>query len=286
MSARRRRVVLYLSRRAGENAISDTESLVGLPVEVPSAVGVETTLFGETDVTGHVAKQGRPRLHSRLSSDQHRIRVRTLLSQEEPANWVFCGDSMQAMSDRTRDWPSFVAHFSHFVRWQIRRFPDMVIDACLPEDSISSLKQQLERRVLRFKPHAVFLMCGIHEARAGLGGLQAFETALQGLLWDLLEHDITPVVHTPPCIGVASDALADCLVFVEAIRAITAELDVPLIDHWDCWETAALDVGGIESWCEAETSLPGKQGHQKIAELTLQTLGLMTETRVEPATSM
>ncbi|MGD9714446.1 MAG: hypothetical protein AB7V46_20655, partial [Thermomicrobiales bacterium] len=75
---------------------------------------------------------------------------------------------------------------------------------------------------------------------------------------------------------------ADCLVYVEAIRAITAEQDIPLVDHWDFWESKAVNVGGIETWFEPETSLPGKIGHEKIAELTLQTLGLSSQPDAQP----
>lgn len=267
-SNRRRRVVLYLSTRSAEPALVSTAApSIGFPI-----TSAEPKLL-----SGRQSKSTNPRIHPRLSSHQHQLRIRTLLGQSNPANWVFCGDSLQAMSDRTRDWPSFVGHFSHFVRWQIRRFPDMVIDACLPDDAVSDLHEQLEQRVLRFKPNAVFVMCGIHEARAGLGGLQAFEDSLQGMLREILSRGITPVVHTPPCVAVDGNSMADCLVYVEAIRAITAEQDVPLVDHWDFWESKAVDVGGIETWFEPDTCVPGKNGHEKIAELTLQSLGLTTQ---------
>ena len=71
--------------------------------------------------------------------------------------------------------------------------------------------------------------------------------------------------------------MADCLVYVEALRGITAELDVPLVDHWEHWESAAVDAGGIETWVEPNFALPGKRGHEKMAELTLSALGLSSQ---------
>ncbi len=236
--------------------------------------GFDTQSFATPTSNGHGVNNGRPKIHARLSCHQHRLRVRALLSQVDPANWVFCGDTMLSMSDRARDWPNFVAHFSHFVRWQIRRFPDVVIDACLPEDSLSLISSQLDQRVLRFQPHAVFIMCGPEEASAGMAGLQSFEDALLSILWELLEEGITPIVHTPPSSLDSGDALFDSLVYVEAIRSITAELDVPLVDHWDFWETTSAENGCIRKWYEPDTSLPGKLGHERMSELMLQKLGL------------
>jgi hypothetical protein len=181
-----------------------------------------------------------------------------------------------AMSDRARDWPSFVTHFSQFVRWQLQRFPDVVIDSCLPEDSICVLNEQLEQRALRFEPQAVFVMCGAEEAASGLDGLDDFEEALQSIIWSLLDRGITPVIHTPALTLDSGDALMDTLVYVEAIRSITAELDVPLIDHWEHWEASTFELGQIESWYEPYSSLPGKEGHEQICELMLRKLGLTT----------
>lgn len=217
-----------------------------------------------------------PRIMARMSTRQHRLRIRSLLSQDANANWVFCGDSLLSMSDRARDWPSFVTHFSQFVRWQLRRFPDVVIDSTLPEDSLALLNSQLEQRVLRFEPHAVFVMCGAEEAAAGLDGLDDFEDALLSIIRALLDRGITPVVHTPPRTLDSGDALIDSLVYVEAIRSITAEQDVPLVDHWEFWEASSIEQEEIESWYEPDSSLPGRTGHEQISELMLRKLGLST----------
>src|SRR5262249_54964759 len=90
-----------------------------------------------------------------------------LLRGERPATWVFTGDSITHGALFTEGWRSFVEHFAERVRWELRRFDDVVINTGVCGEHTGGLLENLERRALRFGPDVVFVLLGMNDSLAG-----------------------------------------------------------------------------------------------------------------------
>ena len=68
-------------------------------------------------------------------------------------------------------WPtsaaSFPEHFGERVRWELRRFYDVVINTGVCGECSGGLRASLESRVLRFHPDVVLVLIGMNDALAG-----------------------------------------------------------------------------------------------------------------------
>src|SRR6185369_2185909 len=78
--------------------------------------------------------------------------VTHLLRGTQPTTWVFTGDSITHGALFTEGWRSFPEHFAERVRWELRRFHDVVINTGVCGERSGGLLANLESRMLRFHP--------------------------------------------------------------------------------------------------------------------------------------
>jgi lysophospholipase L1-like esterase len=91
-------------------------------------------------------------------------------------------------------------------------------------------------------------------------------------------------LSTPPLTPTTSEGEAvHQLIYVEAVRAVAAEYDLPLVDHFRHWEAAATEIGGLERWFDGESRHPGRVGHEQMARRLFADLRLLpTASNVVP----
>jgi lysophospholipase L1-like esterase len=106
--------------------------------------------------------------------------------------------------------------------------------------------------------------------------LDAFEEHLTVVLRSIAAAGGIPVLSTPPALLLPDDAPQgiDQLVYVEAVRSLAAEFDVPLVDHWEHWEQCAVPPGRAGSWFDKDGQSPSAIGLAQIAERLLAELNL------------
>jgi hypothetical protein len=199
----------------------------------------------------------------------------TLLASPRGLTWVIAGDSLEPVGSHDREWRSYSGRLAEQVRVQWGRHSDGVIIQTEPAGRIVELERKLTDRVLRYTPDIVYIAVGLEETRRGLGELDHFESALSRLVERLQAAAALVVLATPPCIPtLESHTEVDQQVYAAAVRAIAAEYETPLVDHFAAWELAATHDGALTRWLDTDGETPGAAGHRQITETIVRELGL------------
>lgn len=158
--------------------------------------------------------------------------------------WLMLGDA-QSSAGSVELWQVFTR--------TLKREPlharDICIDALERGATLRHLLPDLEQRMTRFQPDYALISCSPAEARRGVRACEKFERELTKCFEKLRKHHVQPVLCTPatwshpqlqrnsdPSIAPPSDTEIDLLVYIEAMRAIAQEQDVPLLDFWELQE--------------------------------------------------
>ncbi|MFN0052670.1 MAG: SGNH/GDSL hydrolase family protein [Planctomycetales bacterium] len=201
--------------------------------------------------------------------------VSHLLRGVHPATWVFTGDSITHGALFTEGWRSYPEHFSERVRWELRRFHDVVINTAICGERSGGLLANLEQRVLRFRPDVVMVMVGMNDAVAGPSGRDDFRGNLVELVGRLREAGAIPVLQTPNLIYIPNCGnRGDVPAYVEIIRVVAELVEVPLIDHWRHWETRKPEPDAVLGWLQDQSIHPNYMGHREMARLVCEALGI------------
>lgn len=201
--------------------------------------------------------------------------VSHLLRGTQPATWVFTGDSITHGALFTEGWRSFPEHFAERVRWELRRFHDVVINTGVCGERSGGLLASLPARALRFRPDVVLVMIGMNDALAGPDGRAEFRRNLTEIVGRLREEDVIPILQTPNCVYQANcHSRSDLPAYIDAIRDVAEQTEVPLIDHWQHWQSRKPDAQGMLAWLQDESLHPNYLGHREMARLICQAFGV------------
>jgi hypothetical protein len=181
-----------------------------------------------------------------------------LANLSRPLVWVFTGDNYRRPSSLKES--AVVAPLSGLagliLREQFDRSTDAFVDSTGPALRTADLSGEFSARIGQFHPQIVVLSVSPAEASRGLDGLQRFERNLIALNRKVAEAGGHLILQTPPCLDDQSSSEAvDLLVYVEAVRGISAEQSIPLIDHWTHWETSGTRTIADHHWLDAHRSL-------------------------------
>lgn len=204
-----------------------------------------------------------------------KLTVNHLLRGTHPMTWVFTGDGCTQGSRHTEGCRSFVEHFAERVRWELRRFHDVVINTGIAGDRAASLLKTLEWRALRFKPDVVLILTGLNDSDGKEQGIESFQRALRSVIGRVQEAGAIPVLQTPNLTTTAVLAARPHLPhYVEAIREIASCDDLPLIDHWRHWEAVNTEEHYLQQWVEERGALPTAFGHREMLRLICHEFGI------------
>ncbi len=93
-----------------------------------------------------------PRSQTTLDDENPLAEVTRRLNEAASTTWVFTGDSITHGALYTEGWRSYPEHFAERVRWELRRFQDVVINTGVIGEGSARLLANLDARVLRFAP--------------------------------------------------------------------------------------------------------------------------------------
>lgn len=202
-------------------------------------------------------------------------RIQSLLKGGDAATWVFTGDSITHGALHTHGWRSYPEHFAERVRWELQRRRDVVINTGISGDRIVSLLPDLDWRVLRFQPAVVSLMYGMNDCSAGPAGRDRFRDDLATLVERIRACGAVPLLNTPNTVYIANaGGREDLPAYAQIVREFAAEANVPLVDHWQHWQTAKPDQEQLLAWLEDRSIHPGVYGHREFARLIFRTLDI------------
>lgn len=246
---------LLLARGAGPAALADESAPPG--VAEPHLAAITTPSQASRPVSDGLAAVAR------------------LLQGSQPATWVFTGDSITHGALFTEGWRSFPEHFGERVRWELRRFYDVVINTGVCGECSGGLRASLESRVLRFHPDVALVMIGMNDSLAGPDGRSAFRRNLIEILGRTREAGTIPVVQTPNRVHESNArSRADLPAYVDIIRDVACSDDVPLIDHWEHWHNRKPEAEDLLGWLQDQSIHPNYLGHREMARLICRAFGV------------
>ena len=194
--------------------------------------------------------------------------IRDMLEDVAPRTWLFAGDTLDFDARKfQRCWTEF---FSDSIKVELQRSLDVVLDTAVRDSLISTLRRNLDWRILRFHPDVVFLMPGPRESVAGESGRRRFGLDLKKTVERLEEEGIVVALCTPPQIPGSGSRFDDLPAYVDLVRQVAGETDALLIDHWQHW----MQLESRTMLLDANQVRPNFSGHQQLAGHLWNTIGI------------
>jgi len=199
-------------------------------------------------------------------------RIENALKAGPPMKWLFCGDSITQGALHTHGFRNYVELFEETIRAERKRKQDIVINTSIGGHTTEDLIQGFEWRIGQFTPSFVLLMIGMNDSSTTRTvPLARFRENLRVLAERTREIGAVPVMQTtcPVVPGFEPDRLS-LPEYMDAVRELAGEQDLPLIDHARHWlDQPAFPVGWM-----SDAIHPNRWGHLAFARLLLQSIGL------------
>ncbi|MBX3239175.1 MAG: SGNH/GDSL hydrolase family protein [Chitinophagaceae bacterium] len=198
-------------------------------------------------------------------------KIKSLLEQDNPAIWLFTGDSITQGAKHTNGYRCYPEIFSERVRWEMRRKRDVVINTGISGDTTGNIIKDFQQRVQQFNPDVVSLMIGTNDCAYTSITPKSFEENLGKLIDQIRALEIIPVLHTPNVILLKEDPVRNRLPeFVASIRGVAKKKELILVDHWQLWSEKGEH---ITAWLDDPVH-PNFKGHSEIAKLLFTVLDI------------
>ncbi|WP_437186266.1 hypothetical protein SH668x_003413 [Planctomicrobium sp. SH668] len=289
--ASRRRRMLLLSRAAESNSLSlDCEPVIaGFEVSLLSEDSSQEGLLPSSRLKN--AKKSRD---SGLESDVGLPPIAAqkpaltipgflrLLTSKHPFTWVFTGDIWLSPRGSEGGTELRIPGLLNSITNATGRKKDSYLTTEAPQLLVSDFSNQLERRVLKFRPQIAVYSFGIQEVLQSEEPLIAYEKRFHYCANRLRQAGVTLIVNLPHYREVSGEnASLDWRLKLEAIRGCALESSAIVIDHWGYWEEMAE-----AHWYQADGVTPSEIGNAQLAHYFLREVGLLTQKAVPTANYM
>ncbi|MEO2045305.1 MAG: GDSL-type esterase/lipase family protein [Pirellulales bacterium] len=163
-------------------------------------------------------------------------KIKELYDKTEPIVWVITGNSITHGNFLTHGYRSYAEHFAERTRSEMARFRDVVINTGVAGDTVPKLTNDLDHRVLRFKPTVVSIMMGMNDSAAGPEGREKFRASYFKLVNRLKsESDSLILLHTPNPITSTAVRRSDLPAYAQIVREVAQDRGVSLCDQDKMW---------------------------------------------------
>ena len=188
-------------------------------------------------------------------------------STDQALTWLFMGDSITHGSVWTNGYDSLAQLFEKFLKDDLGRGQDIVINTGSSGATTGTTLADLERRLEPYSPDVVVLMLGTNDAKSGVQET-AFKNNLRGILSAVVNKGAIPVLRTPPP---RTSNVNEAAPYAGWIREVAAEYEnVILVDQYAEW-TALTNWTSVFSANELH---PDEAGHVWMAHQLIYELGL------------
>ncbi len=196
--------------------------------------------------------------------------VKELVEDEEtPATWLFMGDSITHGSAWTGGYDTLAQLFEKFVKDDLDRPQDLVINAGSSGATTASTLSDLNRRLVKYNPDVVVLMLGTNDA-AGKVSENTYKANLRTILDKIMDKGAVPVLRTPPPTSRDGYAIADYAQYIRDVANETKYADkVILVDQYARW--TSMNWNAVFTRDDLH---PDEAGHLWFAHQLIQELGL------------
>lgn len=200
-------------------------------------------------------------------------RVIKFLKSETPVTWLFYGDSITHGAAHTNGHRDYSQIFNERVRHELGRPNDTILNTAISGNTTKNLLEGFDNRVGRFSPDFVFLMIGMNDCSDNNDiSLKNFTDNLAKLC-SLLDGMGTLCVLQTTCPilpNTSPDRINNFDDYMQTIRDIAIDKNLPLIDHTKYWRE---NPGSFYLWMSNEFH-PNEYGHRVFAKLIFEQLGI------------
>jgi lysophospholipase L1-like esterase len=202
-------------------------------------------------------------------------RLEKYFKSEKPVKWLFYGDSITHGVVHTFGWRDYPGHFAERVRCEMGRTLDLVLNSAISGHTTVQLLETFDWRVGQFKPDVAFLMIGMNDCSDLLKQritAEDFEANLNELV-DRFEKlgTLTVMQTTCPIIpNKAPEREPHLPGYMEIIRKVASERNLPLIDHYAYWQQNSAK----QFYWMSNAFHPNNAGHIAFAHLLFKDCGI------------
>ena len=203
-------------------------------------------------------------------------RIQNLLKSDKPLTWIFYGDSITHGTLHTFGYRDYGELFSERIRRELLRPMDMVLTTAISGDSTRSLLTSFDWRVARFQPDVVFLMIGMNDCgEENEIDTEEFEENIIKLVTRIGDLGAIPILQTTcPVISELAPERAPYIdSYMDKIRKVAADYDLPLIDHTRYWK----DNSDRTIFWMSNAFHPNAHGHRAFAHYIFRCLDIYDE---------
>jgi acyl-CoA thioesterase I len=199
-----------------------------------------------------------------------------IADKKSPLKWIFTGDSITQGASHTKGYRSYPEIFAEHIRFEMNRARDFIINTAISGHATTEILGDFEWRISQFKPDVISIMIGTNDAAASRHiSVEVFENNLRQLIYQIRKLPAIPILHTPNTISYIENPgkeRRELILYVKAIRKLSSDEHVVLVDNWKFWEQKN-DLVNAEHW-RADALHPNGRGHLEIARLLFQALSI------------
>ena len=199
-------------------------------------------------------------------------RIKELFNSKKPINYLFYGDSITHGASHTVGFRDYTEHFHERVRWEMRRFDDLILNAAASGYTTNELLLNFERVSSCFHPDLAFIMIGTNDCVRPNMGIGEFEDNIN-LLSEKFAAIGTVLVWQTACPDIPKHGYPrdeKIPLFMKIIRKVARERNLLLVDHYQYWEKEPIR---FIYWL-ADAIHPNAHGHIVLAQYLFKTLGI------------
>lgn len=195
--------------------------------------------------------------------------IRSWLHEPQSRVWMFVGDETTAWL-RYHGEPGYAEMFRHRIRWEIRRFPDLIVNAGVRNAGIDDLIKITRQGLLQCRADAVFIMPTIADMQFAVDKPFDYSERLRQLAGVVREQGAEPVFQTPPVpLAEGHESIQPLHQLADLVREVAIVEGVPLIDHAEFWQEQ-----GLSNWWSDDKTMITAAGQRALSMLFFSELDL------------
>ncbi len=190
--------------------------------------------------------------------------IRGWLHQQQPRVWMFLGDETTAWL-RHSGKPGYAEMFRHRLRWELRRFPDLIVNAGVKNASLNEIAKIARQGLSQCHPDVAFLLPGKADLQDASQSPHQYSDKLKELADFLRQNGSEPVFQTPPLPMLLSDnsSIESARILCDLVREVAVVNQIPLIDHAEFWQEQSIR----SDWVDLQQETIAQAGQSVLALL-------------------
>lgn len=201
--------------------------------------------------------------------------IRQIVDSEEPATWLFIGDSITHGALLTQGYDSIHQSFEKFILQDLGRKQDLIINTGVCNSDSRQQQEYTHDRLDKFDPDVVIVMLGTNDA-ADVVPLDEYRVNMEHLIDQIHEKGAVAVLRTPNPLRSGDHRALALPDYAEVIRDIAAKKGAILVDHYADWskELETRPYLWQNGYWNGDFVHPNANGQLNMAQGLIRDLGL------------